>query len=139
MLNYLQSYKQFQKALENVEDNDDVVAANNATKEQEDVILEDDTKAETVTSKGLDDENPEIDRSMLPPIFLYGLDFVESLQEAPTLLEMEGQNGMEIEGNETVKEEDENSEEEDFVIEPVQDSEDEDNRPLVLYCVVQYE
>lgn len=73
------SYKQFEKALENVEDDDDVVATKNATKEQEDIILED-VKFDATASKGLEEtENPQIDRNMLPPLYNYGMNFVDYL------------------------------------------------------------
>lgn len=128
------SYQQFQKALENVEDKDDVVAANNATKEQEDAILED-IKGDT-PSKALDDENLQIDRAMLPPIYNYGLDFIESLQEE--VVDVDGQT-MDVEGNEEEEEEDEISEEEiDFRRHEDAESEDEDheNRILVLNFII---
>ena len=128
-----QSYQQFQKALENVEDKDDIVAANNATKEQEDVILED-IKGDT-PSKIIDDENLQIDRSMLPPIYNYGLDFIESLQEEPVVDDTQA---MDQEGGEEEEEDDEISEEE-INFRPHEDAESEDedheSRILVYFCV----
>jgi len=125
------SYQQFQKALKSVEDQDDNNAADQATKEQEEVVLED-MKAETAaaSTKGLEDENPEIDRSMLPPIFNYGLDFVEGMEDG-TFMETEAGVGTEQEGgneDEMEEEEEQISEEEDldFMKESEEDSDDEE-------------
>ena len=123
--------------MENVEDKDDIVAANYAVKEQQDVILEEDMKMDTTDSKGLDDENPEIDRSMLPPIYNYGLAYVESLQEG-SIIEEEQTNGMEIEKNEEENEVDEISEEEeiDFNNEPEEDSEDDEETRVAVIIFI---
>lgn len=55
------------------------MATKNATKEQEDIILED-IKIDATPGKGdIDDENLQIDRSMLPPLYNYALDYFEYL------------------------------------------------------------
>lgn len=119
--------------MEKVEDKDDVVAAENATKEQEDVIQED-LKAENTPIKGFEDlENIIIDKSMLPPIFGYGLNIVEGLHEVQ-FEELDGQIQTEKE-NEMEEEKEEMSEEEiDYNDIQLDDSEDENitmNRTIV--------
>ena len=92
---------------------------------------------DAASSKGLDDENPEVDKTMLPPIYNYGLNFVESLQEG-NLIDLEAPNGMEIEKNEEENEMEEISEEEiDIINEPEEDSEEEDesNRVVVIILI----
>ena len=92
-------------------------------------------KMDTASSKGLDDENPEIDRGMLPPIYNYGLSFVESLQEVNEM-DLEEANGKEQEKNEEEEDMEEISEEElDFAHEPEEDSEDDEdsNRVVVIF------
>ena len=94
-------------------------------------------KAEAAAGvKGLEDDNPEIDRSMLPPIYCYGLDFVECMQDG-TMMETEPALGTEQENNgEEMEEEEEISEEEDldFMKESEEDSDDEDDalRAMVI-------
>lgn len=121
------SYKQFEKVLETVEDGDDVAATKNATKEQEDMVLED-IKFDAPT-KGLEDtENPTVDRNMLPPLYNYGLDFTEYYYG-------KDHDGLDIEDQENEEKDnhiqDENGgggEEEDFDFAPNfnQDSDEED-------------
>jgi len=119
------SYKQFEKALENVEDADDVVATKNANKEQEDIILED-VKFEATPSKGMEEnENPQIDRNMLPPLYTYGMNFVDYLV---------GDQGIDFEGDmekathDIQEEKKEEEEEDDYVLPPNfnRDSDDDD-------------
>jgi len=87
-------------------------------------------KAETAAVKDLEDENPEVDRSMLPPIYCYGLDFVEGMQDDGTMMEAEPALGTEQENNEEeMEEEEEISEEEDldFMKESEEDSDEDDD------------
>lgn len=128
---YRKSYKQFEKVLETVEDGDDVAATKNATKEQEDMVLED-IKFDAPT-KGLEDtENPTIDRNMLPPLYNYGLDFTEYYYGKDN-------DGVDIEDQENEEkdnniEEENRVEEEEFDFAPNfnQDSDEEDvNKTMV--------
>lgn len=131
-VNY-QSYKQFEKVLETVEDGDDVAATKNATKEQEDMVLED-IKFDTNPSKGLEDtENPQIDRNMLPPLYNYGLDFTEYYygKDINDGLDIEEQ---ENEENQKYGNEENGQQEEDFDFAPNfnQDSDEEDNNKTMV-------
>ena len=118
--------------MENVEDKDDVVAADNATKEEEEVIVDD--RPDPNAPKEIDEnENVEIDKAMLPPIYNYGLEFLEYSKETHLVepgVQMLNQDGVE---EEEEKEEEISSEEEiDFRQESEEASEEDDtNRAQV--------
>ncbi len=126
-----------------MEDDDDVMATKNATKEQEDIILED-VKIDATPGKGdLEGENPVVDRTMLPPLYNYALDYVEYLIGGQGLDIEEGE---EEEKKDTQEQNQEIEEEEEEIELPQnfhQDSDEEDMRNLVrvnllvVICVVE--
>jgi E1A-binding protein p400 len=78
------SYQQLEKTLEKVEDDDDVMATKIATKEREELIYEDNVRPESAAAKpgfDINDNEIVIDKSMLPPLFKYGLDVLEYLNQ----------------------------------------------------------
>ena len=79
----LQTYHQFEKTLEGIEDEDDIRAAKNVTKEQDELINED-LRPEYGQKEEMDfdENNPTINIDMMPPLYKYGLEMYSYLYDS---------------------------------------------------------